>query len=148
MSAYLLSLVIAAISGVAMALQGSVNSALGKAAGLWEATFVVHVTGLAFVGALLFGFRLGDGSLGRVLSVSPVNLLGGVIGVLIIYMVARSIPRVGAAPATTAIIVGQVLTAVLVDHLGLFGLQKIPFNALRLVGVALLALGGWFLLRR
>lgn len=148
MSAYLLALLVAALSGVAMAFQGSINSALGKAMGLWEATFVVHVTGLAFVSALLFGFRIGDGSLAKVFDGSSVNLLGGVIGVLIVYMVARSIPKVGAAPATTAIIIGQVLTAALVDHLGLFGLQKIPFNSLRLVGVGLLALGGWFLLRR
>ncbi|MGQ9712131.1 MAG: DMT family transporter, partial [Desulfotomaculales bacterium] len=73
--------------------------------------------------------------------------LGGILGVLIIYAVVRSIPRVGVAPATTAIILGQVLTAALIDHLGLFGMQKLPFTWYRLVGAALMAAGAWLMLK-
>ena len=47
--------------------------------------------------------------------------------------------------ATTSIIVGQVLTACLLDHFGLFGLEK-PVNWLKLLGVGLLALGAKLLL--
>ena len=63
MTLKVLPLVIAALSGVAMAIQGSLNSALGKVIGLWETTFVVHLTGLWLVAALLFVCRIGDGCL-------------------------------------------------------------------------------------
>lgn len=145
------ALIIAALAGVTMALQGSLNSVLGKVSGLWEATFVVHLVGLLFVSALIFlifPLGLADCNLAAVFKAPWYAFLGGVLGVLIIYGVVKSIPRVGVAPATTAIITGQVLTAAVVDHFGLFGLQKIPFNAWRVVGVLLLAAGAWVLLRR
>ncbi len=143
-----LPLVIAAISGIAMAIQGSVNSALGKVVGLWESTFIVHLTGLLLVALLLFVFRVGDGSMSRFLQAPWYVYIGGALGVLIIYSVVLSIPKVGVAPATTAIILGQVFTAGLVDHLGLFGLQKTPFNLYSVVGSLLMAGGAWLILRQ
>lgn len=49
----LISLVVAALSGVSMALQGAVNAVLGKKVGSIEAAFVVHVVGSAILGAVL-----------------------------------------------------------------------------------------------
>jgi transporter family-2 protein len=65
----------------------------------------------------------------------------------IIYLVAASIPAVGVCNATTAIIVGQVLTAVIIDHFGGFGLNRVPCSWNQLAGVALLAVGAKMLLR-
>lgn len=143
-----LPLIIAALSGIAMALQGSLNSALGKIIGLWETTFVVHLTGLFLVTVLLFACRVGDGCLGNIMQAPWYTYLGGILGVLIIYGVVRSIPKVGVAPATTAIILGQVFTAGLVDHLGLFGMTKLPFSVLKIVGAVLMAGGAWLILRQ
>ncbi|HHW43544.1 EamA-like transporter family protein [Desulfofundulus thermobenzoicus] len=148
MSVRLLALVIAALSGVIMAVQGSLDAALGKIIGLLETTFVVHLVGLVVVAVLLFGLRLGDGQLANYAQAPWYYYLGGVLGVLIIYGVVRSIPKVGVAPATTAIIVGQVLTASLIDHLGLFGLEKLPFTWYRLLGTLLMAGGAWMLLKK
>jgi len=147
-STTLLALTIAALAGVTMALQGSLNSALGKIVGLLEATFIVHVTGLILVSILLFAFQLGNGQLVKAHAAPWYTLLGGILNVAILYGVVSSIPRVGVAPATTAIIAGQVLTATVVDNFGLFGLTEIPFNWWRLIGVALLAGGAWCLLHR
>jgi len=62
--------------------------------------------------------------------------------------VVRTIPVLGVAAATTAIIVGQVLTAALVDHLGLFGLEKMSFNWYRVAGTVLMASGAFLLLKK
>lgn len=148
MGVRLLALVIAALAGVTMAVQGSINAVLGKVIGLLETTFVVHLVGLVVVALLLFGFHLGDGHLHRYAQAPWYTYLGGVLGVLIIYAVVRSIPKVGVAPATTAIIVGQVLTASVIDHLGLFGMEKLPFTWWRLLGTLLMAGGAWFLLKK
>lgn len=148
MSAKLLALLIAAGSGVAMALQGSLNAALGKIIGLLETTFIVHLVGLMVVFLLLFVFQLGDGEWYRYTEAPWYTYLGGLLGVLIIYLVARSIPPLGVAVATTAIIVGQVMTACLVDHLGLFGLEKASFTWYRVAGTALMASGAFLILKK
>jgi len=144
----LFALLIATGSGITMALQGSINSALGKVIGILEATFIVHVVGLLLVSALLFGLGLGDGNLAFIVKSPWYYYLGGVLGVIIVYSVVRAIPPLGVAVATTAIILGQVLTAALVDHLGLFGLNKIPFTWYRVAGTVLMAGGAWLLLKK
>lgn len=144
----ILPMLIAALSGVAMAVQGSINSALGKVIGLWESTFIVHLVGLLTVSLLLFICKLGNGCLSDITKAPWYSYLGGVLGVLIVYSVVLSIPKVGVAPATTAIVLGQVLTAGLVDHLGLFGLNRIPFNIYKVLGTLLMAGGAWLILKR
>lgn len=139
------ALLLALISGVAMAVQGSLNSALAKITGLLQATLVVHLTATIAVILLLF-FRLSPGSLTKIIQAPWYLLLGGLIGVLITYGVVASIPKVGVALATTAIIVGQVTMALIIDHWGLFGLDKIPFTWWKAVGLILLAAGARLML--
>lgn len=148
MTPEILPLAIAALAGIIMAIQGSINSALGKVIGLWEATFVVHVVGLLLVVVLLFVCRLGDGCLANISHVPWYTYLGGILGVLIVYGVVSTMPKVGVAPATTAIIVGQVFTAGLVDHFGLFGMEKIPFSFWNVLGTLLMAGGAWLILKQ
>lgn len=145
MNSYWSALLIAALAGAAMALQGSLNSVLSKETGLLEATLFVHVIGLAFLG-ILFALRLNDGNLFDAGRAPWYSFLGGILGVAIIYGVVVAIPRIGVASATTAIIIFQVSTAMLIDYFGLFGLQSIPFNWYKLVGLLSLALGGYLVL--
>ena len=146
MSSKILALIIALIAGVSMAIQGSINTKLGQVIGNWEAILAVHVVGLATILILLFAFNVGKGDLGRVTQVPWYSPLGGLIGVLIVWGVVSSIPKLGVAVATTSIIVGQTLTAVIIDHFGLFGLSPMPFTWLKGLGLVLLAVGAKFLL--
>lgn len=147
LSNHLTALALALTSGVLMAVQGSLNTALSKAIGLLEATFVVHITGTAGVMVVLFLFKLGKGNLAAWSTAPWYAYLGGLVGVAIIYLVAASIPQVGMANATTAIIVGQVLTAIAIDHFGGFGLDRAPCTWGQLAGLVLLAIGAKMLLR-
>jgi transporter family-2 protein len=122
------------------------NTALSKAVGLLETTFVVHITGTILLVVLLFGLRMGKGNLSALAEAPWYAYLGGVVGVAIIYLVAASIPDVGVANATTAIIVGQVLTAIIIDHFGAFGLEQMNFGWNQILGLVLLAIGGKLLL--
>lgn len=146
MSGKVLALMMALVSGVAMALQGTLNSALSKIIGLLEATLIVHFTATIVILLLLFGWGLGQGDLGRLGETPWYLLLGGLLGVAITYLVVASIPKVGVALATTAIIVGQVSAACVADHFGLFGLDKYPFTWYRLGGLVLLAAGARLML--
>lgn len=141
-------LAIAALAGVIMAVQGTINSALGKVIGLWEATFVSHLVGLLLVTFLLFVCRLGKGGLANFMQAPWYTYIGGILSVLIVYGVVSTIPKLGVAPATTAILVGQIFTAGLMDHFGFFGMEKIPFSFWDALGMLMMAGGAWLILRQ
>ena len=147
MNLSLSALLIALVAGITMAVQGSLNTSLSKKLGLWEAIMIVHLLATVTLIVILFIFRLGKGSFTDLMKIPWYLYLGGLIGVVITYTVVISIPKLGVALATTAIVVGQVSTACLIDHLGLFGLTQIDFTWMKLVGIILLAAGAGFMLR-
>ena len=73
----LFALIIAAIAGMAMALQGSFNAILGKIIGTLETTLVVHLIGIAVVIIALFLFKLGTGNLALIKNAPWYTFLGG-----------------------------------------------------------------------
>lgn len=138
--------VFALISGALMAIQGSLNTVLGKVIGLLAATFVVQFVGASFT--LLLLLCKVQRAQWDLLGEAPwYTYLGGLLGIGIIYLVVLSIQKVGVAPATTMIILGQVTTALLIDHFGLFGLEEISFHWHKGLGVVVLALGAYLLLK-
>ena len=142
-----LFLIIAVIAGVAMAFQGALNSALAKIIGLWEATFLVHMSATLILILIVFLFKMGKGDFSLYYKAPWYLYLGGIIGILITYGVVISIPELGAANATTAIIVAQVLTALLIDQLGFCGLKEISFTWIKLLGLVFLSIGARLLLK-
>ncbi|MDD3268911.1 MAG: DMT family transporter [Syntrophomonadaceae bacterium] len=137
---------IAALSGAAMALQGTFNAALGKVLGIWESTLLVHIIGTLTALLIIIGLGVGLANFNKISTVPWYALLGGVLNVLIIYAIVRTIPQIGVGNATTAIIVAQILTAVLIDNLGAFGMKKFEFHYMDILGIALLAAGARILL--
>lgn len=142
----IIALIIAAVAGITMALQGAMNSGLGKVIGLLEATLIVHLTATITVLVLIFALGLGNGDFGKLSQAPWYFYLGGLLGVAITYGVVVSMPKVGVASATTAIIVGQVSAALVLDCLGLFGLEKVDFQWFKLIGLGLLAAGARIML--
>lgn len=138
---------VAAAAGVLMALQGSINGALGKIIGVLEGNFLLHVVGLTIVALLLFIFGLGNGSFSRMSEAPWYLYLGGILNVAIIYGVMLAIAKSGAGNATTAIITGQLAMALIIDWLGLFGLEKTPLTWGRGAGLALMAVAAKLLLK-
>jgi len=131
-----------------MALQGSINGALGKIIGTLEGNFMVHAIGLAAVALLLFVFGLGRGDFSKFAEAPWYLYLGGIINVAIIYGVMLSIAKNGAGNATTAIITGQLAMALIIDWLGLFGLEKFPMTWGRGVGLVMMAIAAKLLLAK
>ena len=137
----ILALLLAALAGSIMAIQGTLNASLGKIVGLLEATLIVMIIGLVTAFVALFPLGLGHGNIFKFTGAPWYSFMGGMLIVLITYAVAASIPKIGAANATTAIVAAQVTTAFLIDHFGLFGLQAIPFSWWKAAGLALLVVG-------
>ena len=100
------------------------------------------------------GCRLGSGNSpdrmcgGLVFSVSPVYLLsGGLMGAGITFTVIRSMQALGPAQTALLIVVAQIITAYLIELLGLFGTEKMPFAWHKLFGAAV-AVAGIFIFQR
>lgn len=141
-------LAIAALAGATMALQGTFNAALGKIIGIWPSTLFVHLIGALTALLAILILRIGWFDMAKLAGVPWYAFLGGVLNVLIIFAVVKTIPQIGVGNATTAIVVAQILTALLVDALGAFGMKKYEFHYYDLLGVALLAIGGRILLMK
>jgi transporter family-2 protein len=141
-----LPFILAMISGIAMAVQGTLNSSLSQKTSLLSATLVVHIIGtlVALLAVLVWRMPLlkYDWS-----SVPWYAYLGGILSVIIVGLVAVSISKIGVCNATTAIIIGQVSMAVLIDHFGWLGVERLPWNPTQLIGIVLFAAGAKLLFR-
>ncbi len=74
-------------------------------------------------------------------------LIGGVFGVFVLVGINFTYPRLGAVSTTFLIVTGQLLVSVLLDHFGLLGTQVRPIDLSRVLGIALLFLGVWLIVR-
>lgn len=145
MTKYLLAMAVAALSGAAMALQGTLNAALARKTGVIGASLVVHAIGFATLAAAQVVLKKTHAL--QSLAGFPWYLsMGGIVGAFLIAAVAFAVSSAGAVASTTAIITAQVLTAAALDHFGVLGLKQVPFTAFKLVGVALMAVGTWIIL--
>ncbi len=69
--------------------------------------------------------------------------LGGILGVVIVATSIYLIPRIGTTSTLIAMVLGQSLIALGIDHFGLFSSPKIEINLVRGVGILLVAVGAY-----
>lgn len=137
-----LVLLVALGAGVCVGVQTPINSLLNRNIGLLESTFINFVVGAMFSGiALLLG--LGGGSLRKLPEAPIYSLLGGFLGVLIVSGAVITIQRLGVAAGSAVLLVGQLCMAAVVDHFGMFGLQRHSISVWTYLGVGLLAAGAY-----
>ncbi len=75
-------------------------------------------------------------------------LLGGVMGLLIVFTITYAGPRIGTAATVGILIAGQLAMGVAIDRWGLFGSQQIALHWPRVLGIVLLAVGAALSLRK
>lgn len=129
----------AIISGIAMSLQGVFNTKLSEKIGSWETNTIVQGSGLLITLIILFFFRKGDFKAIR--DVNKLYLLGGALGVIIIFTVMKSISSLGTTIGIGTILVAQISAAAIIDAFGLFGNDKIAFGTNKILGIILMIVG-------
>ena len=135
------------VAGGLVALQAPINSKLGKAVGTFAAASVSFAIGLAVLVAITLVFGNGFGRLGEALHLPWYYLLGGVLGAVYVTTVLLSVREIGAGSVAAATIAGQLTASVVVDQLGILGLQQRSLTVPRVVGIALLAAGVFLIVR-
>ena len=136
-----------AIAGGFVALQAPINSMLGRQIGTFQAAFLSFVIGTAAL-TLIVGLVMGGfGSIGEARNLSWYYLTGGLLGAIYVTTVLVTVRALGAGAVVAATITGQLTMSVLVDHFGLLGVTRDPVSVLKLVGVTLLGLGTYLIVR-
>jgi transporter family-2 protein len=135
----MISIISAIVSGISMSLQGVFNTRLSEKIGTWETNVIVQGSGLILT--LLISLFLGKGSYRQIKGVNKLFLLGGFLGVIIIFTVMKSISGLGPTYAIGIILIAQLIAAALIDSFGLFGSKKINFSLNEILGVAIMLIG-------
>lgn len=140
----LLGIVFCIAAGIAMSVQGVMNTRLGEGIGSMEANAVVQ--GTAFVLALIALLFWRQGSFTALGSVNKLYWLGGVLGIVITLTVMLGIKSLGTTVAISVILISQLLVAALIDAFGLMGSEKLAFGWNKYAGIAVMC-GGMLLFR-
>lgn len=127
------------IAGMAMSIQGVMNTRLGEKIGLFESN--AFVQGTAFALSLIAMLVLGKGSLSGVLHAEKVYLFGGVLGLVITVTVMLGIKNLSPTVSISIILIAQLLVAALIDAFGLMGTDKVEFGWSKYAGIGLMIAG-------
>lgn len=140
--ASLILLLPALVAGAVVPFQAGANATLGRLLGhpLW-ATLVSLAVSIAVILPLLAAFRVSAPAAGAALKGPWWIWTGGLAGVIYITAALLLAPRLGAANFMVAVIAGQMIASLAIDHFGLMGFAARPVNPARLAGV-LLIVGG------
>ena len=136
------------VAGLAGAVQVAVNGALGGRIGVLEATaFNLILSAILLVALVVAARQTADGIVDGIRA--PAWMwLGGVMGAIIVTAITLGPPRIGTFATIALLIAGQLAMGVVIDALGLFGVDRIPVSWARVLGVVLLAAGAFLVVRR
>ena len=133
-------MVLTAVAGGLIAAQAPINAGLGKATGSLAAALVSFSIGTAALAAVVV-LSGKAGGLDSTFDVSWYYLLGGLLGAVYVFNALVAVSAIGAGGVAAATIFGQLTASVVIDRLGLFGLDEVPLTPERVLGVALLLAG-------
>ncbi|MCJ7732908.1 MAG: DMT family transporter [Anaerolineales bacterium] len=132
------------VGGVAVAVQASMAGIITEKLGVLENALIVFGGGFLVALVLLL---INQGGKIRDWNTLPWYVfLAGPLGIVIITSIGYAIPRIGLASTLTLIVVSQLIIGVVFDHFGWLAVMR-PMDWPRFVGIFLLFLGTWIVLR-
>ncbi len=131
------------LTGVGIPILAALNGGLGARLGspmaasviLFGLALLIALAGAAATGSLC-DVRLSPG-------VPPQFYFGGLFVAFYVIAVTFIAPRFGVGNAIFFVLVGQLVSAAAIDHFGLFGSLRLPIDARRTAGIALMIAGVW-----
>jgi transporter family-2 protein len=138
-------LLTAAVGGL-IALQPPINAGLGRATGSLPAALVSFAIGTLLL-ALIVALIGQAGGLSSTFDVRWYYLIGGLLGAAYVTVALVAVSSIGAGGVAAATITGQLTMAVVIDRLGILGLEQAAFSATRIAGVVLLLVGTYLVVR-
>jgi bacterial/archaeal transporter family-2 protein len=137
-----LAVLVTVAAGGLVAAQAPVNNVLSDRVGTWGAVSVNFIVGTVFVLALAFAF--GGGFSGNEDAATPALgywVFGGFAGAAIVATTLVAVRELGAGGVTVAVIAGQLTLSVVLDRLGVLGLEQRAVTWEKVLGIAFLIAG-------
>ena len=145
MTTFLALVLVAIVGGVAVVLQAQFMGVMDQQIGTLESVFITYGSGGLLVGLTMLVLR--GGNLAAWRGVPPYVLITGMLGLIIVGSIGYVTPRLGLVTAFTILIATQFLLGGIIDHFGWFGAEIRPLDLTKLLGVGVLMLGVWLIIR-
>jgi transporter family-2 protein len=129
-------------------MQIAVQGRLGDRVGSIEALATAAILGGVIALAAVLVVRRSLGGVGDAFGGPKWQLLGGVMGVFIVFAITVAGPRIGVVATTAFLIAAQFGLATVIDKYGLFGVERVAVTWTRVLGIVLLLTGAALTLRR
>jgi transporter family-2 protein len=113
--------------------------------GTLESVFITYASGGVIISLILLAMK--GGNLKAWVNVPWFAFLSGLMGLIIIGTIGYVVPRLGLVTAFTILVATQFVVGALIDHWGLMGAEIHPLNVPKLVGIGVLLLGVWLIIR-
>ena len=111
----MLMILLAILGGVLTTLSMIVSSALGKKIGLIQSTIINYIGGL--IGGVFILIGMGSTSAPSIIDLSKMPLyifLGGIMGVIVVYISNIVIPKIPVVYSTLLMFSGQMICAIII----------------------------------
>jgi len=138
-------IVVMLVAGAAIGFQSLFAGTIGSRIGIIESAFIIHLGGFILAAVILVGMRGGSFAAWR--TVPWYVYSAGFLGVVIVGAYSYAVSRIGLAPSITLAIAVQLILSAVLDHYGILSAVQRPFDLARGIGVAVLLVGTWLILR-
>ncbi len=143
------ALVLAVAAGAMLPLQAGINAELARwIDGPARAAFVSFLVGTIALLALSLVATRGVASLARVDGAPWWIWIGGLLGAFYVFGSIVAAPRLGAVVLIAAVLAGQSVASLVIDHYGWVGFAEHAITPGRVLGVVLLAAGAFLVVKR
>ena len=137
-----LLIILTVVIGMTLSLQPPINAVIART--FDSALFASMVSiGISFIIVVVLWSIWGNGlfSTEHVKALPWWVVFGGVIGVVVVAGSIAIAPRIGLTIFFVSIVAGQLISAVVMDHVGAFGVPEKPINLYKILGLVLVVIG-------
>ena len=148
MSNNILLLLLALVAGAMMPTQAATNNKMSL---VTDSPILAAFLSFAVGTVVLFVYVVASGtpstSFAAIKEAPPIAWIGGLLGAFFVTSAVILVPRIGVAMTFSAMIAGQMLLTLIIDHFGWLGVEVRPMSWTRIAGIILIT-GGVILIRR
>ncbi|MCE0507226.1 DMT family transporter [Roseivivax sp. GX 12232] len=130
------------LAGIGIPLLAALNAALGVRIGSPAAAAAVLFV-VAFGAAAMVTLITGPTALQKLPGTPRHLFLAGLLVAFYVLSITYIAPQFGVGNAVFFVLIGQLISAALIDQFGLFGARPSPLTLTRATGIAVMALGVW-----
>lgn len=128
--------------GTLLPIQSGVNSKLAKSiANPLTASLISVAVGFIVLGVYVLATKQFYLDLSAIGNQPKWVWIGGIIGVLYVCCLTVIVPKLGSSFSFSILIIGQLITAAVIDHYGWFGFAISPFSIKKFIGIICIAIG-------